>query len=213
MHVRADDLAPGDMAKFMLELSTNFGGKKDLQAKTDLWYRKLERYPLGVVERVIDRLLAEDSKYFPTLGHALTIAKELVPPDHWRDDSPRTRFLTWEKDPWATVGSLDGDRIFCTSAPCPICDSVIQFSPRGAVIVHDPKRHQEANTPYSNIGRDEWFKLGPAPTAPPRLKITVPAQSYRTMQEPVHAVAPPAATPLADLMAEPGDALEPELAP
>lgn len=182
--MRTDDLTPGDMTRFMLELSTNFGGKKDLEGKGDLWLKHFERYPLGIMRRVVDRLLAEDSKYFPTLGHALAIAKELTPDDTWRDDSPRSRYRRWEENPWATVITLDRDRRDCTSAPCPICQSVIQFSDRGAVIVHDQLRHKEGGVPYSNIGRPEWFDLGPTPEPARKQGPQLPPPRWRTLPEP-----------------------------
>lgn len=159
------DLGPLDMAGMMQELATNFGNKKDLAKKSDLWYDKLQRYPLAVVRRVVDRLLCEDTKYWPTLGHALAVARELAPTVDVAVKTPRLAFHDWERDPWANVHTLDHDRLLASSLPCPICGSVVQFASRGAVIVHDDAMHTEARVSYSNFGKMEWFSM-PAPEYP-----------------------------------------------
>ena len=168
----ADRLTLPDMSRLMRKLAANFGGKKDLEEKADLWYDKLERYPLSVVERVVSRLLDEEHQYFPTVGRAVALARELnytapgAPTDHAPPQTLAERYREWERDPWATIQTLDHDRVLCTSAPCPVCGSVIQYSDRGAVIVHDRRRHTEAAIGYGNIGNPKWFEMGPPTDSP-----------------------------------------------
>ena len=76
------------------------------------------------------------------------------------------QYRRWERDPWATIESLDHDRTLCTSAPCPVCGAVIQYSDRGAVIVHEDRPHLLAGVSYSNIGNPKWFEMGPPTDSP-----------------------------------------------
>lgn len=181
------DLTPIAMAQMMEELAVNFGNKKDLRKRSDQWYDHFQRYPETVVRRVISRLLSEDTKYWPTLGHAMAVARELAPEFVSDTKSPRAGYAAWERDPWGKIKNLDHAPMLCTSDPCPVCGSVIQFSSRGAVIVHDRQRHEEARLPYSNIGRKEWFSMEPPVYPEPKKRLKTPE--------------PPAA-PLGDVVAE-----------
>lgn len=163
-----DKLALWRMAELMDTMATNFGGKKDLSRKAELWYEMLKRYPQSVVERAINRILSEEHKYFPVVGLALKYCREIAPELAGTNDQ-QVKMRAWETDPWAMIGSLDADPVLCSSAPCPVCGSVIQFAPRGATIVHDDQVHREARIGYSNIGRPEWWQMGP-PVMPPSRK-------------------------------------------
>jgi hypothetical protein len=175
----ARSVTPHDIAELMAKLATNFGGKKDLEAKAELWYEKLQWYPYDVVKRVVDRLLATETNYFPKIGQAIALAKEMAPEYAIRSGpTPKAAMAEWERDPWGSLASIpDSDRLLCTSAPCPVCGSTVQFSDRGAVIVHDAAMHQEAKVGYSNLGNPDWFRMGPPPAKippPPKRLLSGP---------------------------------------
>lgn len=159
----------------MAKLAANFGGKKDLEARTELYFEKLERFPLEVVQKAVDRTLDETHKYFPLVGHIKAHCVEAEQDLGLVDDSPRAHMRAWEADPYRHVVSGAG------SDPCPVCGETLVFSPRGIVIVHNDEKHIEAKISYSNVGRPEWFNMGPPVMPLPPAK-------------------PPAAAPIADVL-------------
>ena len=189
------NLTPHDMGELMAKLATNFGGKKDLEAKSDLWYEKLQYYPLDIVRRVVERLLATETNYFPKIGQAIALAKEMAPDSNRAGPSPRSAMREWETDPWAKVSDLESDKRLCTSAPCPVCGSTVQFSDRGAVVVHDDAMHAEARVSYSNMGNPKWFSM------PPPQQLPAPKQKLLPRTPNPYAQPEPAA-PLAEIVVE-----------
>lgn len=181
--MHTNQLTHGDMAGLMQKLAVNFGGKRDLEAKAELWYEKLRRYPLDVVQRVVDRLLTEEHQFFPMLGRAVKLAREMAPVTGSGEGSLAGAMQKWEADPWGTVGTLESDRQECKSSPCPACGSVVVFSDRGAVIVHDDQRHRETRISYSNMGKAEWFEMGPVPEPVRRPLSTIPKSAPMALAE------------------------------
>lgn len=165
MSVHPSALALHDMTELMVDLANNFGMKKDLEARTALYYRKLERFPVEVVRKAVDRVLDETHKYFPLVGHIKAYCVEIERELGIVDTSPRATMAKWEADPFSEVVSgTDSD-------PCPVCGSIYRFSTRGQVIVHDDVRHTEAHLSYSNAGRPEWFEMPPPSFPEPRRKL------------------------------------------
>jgi hypothetical protein len=168
--LRPGDLTPTDMAELMQKLASNFGGKKDLEARTSTYYEKLERFPVDVVRRAVDRVLDETHKYFPLVGHIKKHCVEIEQELGIVDDSPRARQREWEANPWADVEWTALERQGeMPSSPCPTCGALLEWSPRGWVVVHDDEKHAAAKLGYSNVGRPEWWNLGP-PVMPPSKK-------------------------------------------
>jgi hypothetical protein len=169
-------LQPSDMIRLMEKLATNFGGKRDLAAKADLWYDRLQKFPLAVVEQVVDQLLAEDRQYFPQVGRALALARAQAPDIA----SPaKIQMRQWEDDPWAGKRHLEADTPDFNawkaddlpSDPCPVCGECIRFSPRGPQIEHLDYPHTVARVSYSNEGKKEWWEIGPLPELPARKNL------------------------------------------
>lgn len=187
---------PSNMMRQLGRLSAALGkpftdAKLEVQATE--YSRAMGSLPEYAVEWAVDRAVRDSTKY-PKAAELRNLAKQcpmLANGNH--DDSLRARMQRWEQDPWAGIESLDHDKTECTSQPCPVCGTPIRFSSRGAVIVHDRQRHTEAGAPYSNIGREAWFKM-PAPVYPEpkkRLRPRTP-NPFPALREP---------TPIAEALA------------
>lgn len=172
-----------------------------VEAQATEYARAMGPIPDYAVEWAVDRLIRESDRYpkASTLRKLAQTCPMLANGNH--DDSLRARMVRWEADPWATVASLKDDKQGCRSSPCPVCGSVVLFSDRGAVVVHDDRRHSEAQVAYSNCGKTEWFTMA-APVLPEskRQISTKIMNPYRTLKEP---------TRIGQAI-EPGDAREPE---
>lgn len=159
----------------MLRLVTNFGGKKDLEAKNDLYYDKLKRFPLAIVEAAVERTIDAGGEYFPKVHKVVNHAKEVERERAGVDDSPRAQMRAWETDPFEGVVYDTPEKLAaCPSRPCPVCEAVLIMSPRGYVIRHDDAKHTEAQVSYCNVGRVEWFEMGPPVMPGPKKRDQVP---------------------------------------
>lgn len=182
-------ISPVAMTRLLGRLTAAMGrpmsdAKVEVQAKE--YAAAMGGLPEYAVEWAVDRAIRECSRY-PKAAELRTMAKQcpqLLNGNH--DQSIQARMREWERDPWATVANLDGDRTACTSAPCPVCGSVMRYSHRGAVITHDDQRHREARVSYSNIGRREWLLMGPLPEveSKPKAKGTVAWGTLETERRP-----------------------------
>jgi hypothetical protein len=132
--------------------------------------RAMGQLPEYAVEWAVDVAIRELDRY-PKAATLRKLAQQcpmLENGDH--DQSLAARMQRWVADPFAEVTwTAEEARGAMRSKPCPVCESVMAWSPRGYVIVHDQQRHREAKVGYSNIGRTEWFDMGPpvVPTTRP----------------------------------------------
>ena len=171
-----------------------------VEAQATEYARAMGNLPEYAVEWAVERTIKDSDKYpkASTLRKLAHTCPHLANGNH--DNSLRAQMRRWEQDPWAEIDSLSGDGMACTSTPCPVCQSVIVFSHRGAVIVHADQPHTEAQVSYSNLGRAEWLTMGRfvPPERPERAKPRTP-NPYPTLESrqptPIQAIVPKPSTP------------------
>lgn len=156
-----DRLTPADLRSLLDRLATNFGGKRDLEAKCDLYFNELRDLPRHAVEEAVRRAIREGTSYFPKVAELRRYASEILKETRSDKSSIRAQYREWEIDPW-------GPESANASLPCPVCGVVMEWSPRGLVIVHNDEKHTTARCSYSNIGNPAWFTMGPVVPTPPR---------------------------------------------
>ena len=163
------------MGGLLADLCGAFGKPYGASAKrmVDVYLRALSDYPSAAVEWAVSAASREGDR-FPRPNKLRELCAR-SPFERPSGTSLRDDMRAWETDPWAGVELPQGDTA-CMSAPCPVCESVIVFSNRGAVVVHDDRRHLERRISYSNIGRPEWLTMAPPvmPETPKRKPAAVP---------------------------------------
>jgi hypothetical protein len=83
-----DKLTHTDMVSLMEQLATAFGGKRDLEAKVELYFDRLQHVPLSAVRAAVDRVLDEEHKYLPLVGTIKRYAKEHLRALRAKDPAP-----------------------------------------------------------------------------------------------------------------------------
>lgn len=183
------------MGEMLADLCAAFGKPYGVSAKRmiDVYLRVVGDYPPAAVEWAVAAASRESEKFPRPVKLRELCARS--PYERPGGTSLADEMRAWESNPWIGVDLPSGDRP-CRSNPCPVCGSVVEFSDRGAVIVHDDRQHIERRISYSNLGRSEWFEMGP-PVMPekPKARPSVVPIAWATLNESMPARKPSALVP------------------